>query len=153
MEEIWYDVQKGYGYILSSIYYQTLAVSLSNNDLVDMWPNHLCKNSRAIFFLDGNLFLFGISLISPQNACLLCELCGNVTAFFPFATKHTVKKPLWNKQVFWRSPPREPYVPHVNLLHMSKPKTRSLGEPEWWHLGRSLGFICSPMICLDIFRW
>ena len=32
-EEIWHDVKKGSGYILSSIALQTLAVSPANNDL------------------------------------------------------------------------------------------------------------------------
>ena len=36
IEEILLDVQKGYGYILSSISSQELAVSQSNNDLVDL---------------------------------------------------------------------------------------------------------------------
>ena len=36
MEEIWNDVQKWSGPILSSIYSQTLVVSPDNNDLVDM---------------------------------------------------------------------------------------------------------------------
>ena len=36
IEEILDDVQKGSGYILSSISSQTLAVSLSNNDLVNL---------------------------------------------------------------------------------------------------------------------
>ena len=99
IEEIWHDVQKGSGYILSSISSQTLAVFPANNDLVDLWPNLWCKNSRAILFLDDNFFVFDISLISPQNACFLCALCGNVTAFLSFAPKYTVKNPLWSKQV------------------------------------------------------
>ena len=36
IEEILNDVQKGYGYILSSISSQTLAVSPANNDMVDL---------------------------------------------------------------------------------------------------------------------
>ena len=36
IEEILHDVPKGYGYILSSISSQTLAVSPANNDLVDL---------------------------------------------------------------------------------------------------------------------
>ena len=39
IEEIWHDVQKGYGNIISSTSSQTLAVSPANNDLVDLWPN------------------------------------------------------------------------------------------------------------------
>ena len=36
MEEIWHDVQKGSGSTLSVISSQTLAVSPSNNNLVDL---------------------------------------------------------------------------------------------------------------------
>ena len=100
IEEIWHDVQKGSGYILSSIFSQKLAVSPANNDLVDLWPNLWCYNSRAIFFLAGIFFVFDISFISPKNACFLCAICGNVTAFFYFAPKYTVKNPLWNKQAY-----------------------------------------------------
>ena len=57
IEEIWHDVQKGSGYILSSISSQTISVSPANNDMVDLWPNLWCDNSRAIFFLAGNFFL------------------------------------------------------------------------------------------------
>ena len=39
IEEILREVQKGSGYILSSISSQTLAVSPANNDLVDLCPN------------------------------------------------------------------------------------------------------------------
>ena len=39
IEEILHEVQKGYGSILSSTSYQTLAVSPSINDMVDMCPN------------------------------------------------------------------------------------------------------------------
>ena len=66
MEEICHDVQKGYGSIMSSISSQILAVSPSTNDLVVLWPNIWCNNSKAIFFLDGNLFVFDISFISPN---------------------------------------------------------------------------------------
>ena len=96
IEEIWHDVQKGSGSILSSIYYQTLSVSPANNDLADLWPNLYCNNYKAIFFLDGNFFFFEISLISPKNACFLWALCVNVTVLFSFAPKYTVQNPLWN---------------------------------------------------------
>ena len=99
IEEIWHDVQKCYGYILRSISSQTLAVSPANNDLVDLWTNIWCNNSKAVFFLDGNFFAFDIFFIFPKNACDLCEICGNVTAFFYFAPKYTVQTPLCNKQV------------------------------------------------------
>ena len=81
IEEIWHDVQKGSGYILSYTSSQTFAVSPANNDMVKMCPNLWCSNSKAIFLLDGNLFLFDISLIFHRNVCFLCALCGNVTAF------------------------------------------------------------------------
>ena len=98
IEEIWHDVQKGSGYILSSTSYQTLSVPPANHDLLDLCPNLWCSNSKAIFFLAGNLFFFDISLILPRNACFLCALCGNVTAFFFSATNYNVKNPLWKRQ-------------------------------------------------------
>ena len=53
MEEICHDVQKGSGYIPSSISYQKLAVSPAKND-------------KAIFFLDGNFFVYDIPLFPPK---------------------------------------------------------------------------------------
>ena len=94
IEEIWHDVKKGSGSILSSISSQTLAVHPSNNDLVYLWPNLWCNNYREMFLLDGNFFVFDISLIYPQNACFRCALCGNVTAFFSLDPKYTVKNPV-----------------------------------------------------------
>ena len=87
IEETWYDVQKGSVSILSSISSQTLALSPANNDMLDLWPHISCNNYKAIFFLDGNFFVFDISLIFPKNSCFLCALCGNVTAFFFLAPK------------------------------------------------------------------
>ena len=66
IEEILHDVQKGSGYILSSISSQTLSVSPDNSDLVDMWPNLWCINYKTIFSFASDLFLFDISLISPK---------------------------------------------------------------------------------------
>ena len=51
IEEILHEVQKGSGSIINSTYSQTLAVYPANNDLVDLCPNLLCSNSKAIFFL------------------------------------------------------------------------------------------------------
>ena len=99
IEEIWHDVQKGSGSILSSTSSQTLAVSPANNYLVDMCPNIWCSNSKAIFFLAGNFFFFDFSMIFPRNACFLCALCGNVTESFFFDPKNTVQKTLWKRQV------------------------------------------------------
>ena len=81
IEEIWHDVQKGSGYILSSTSYQRLVLSPADIDLVDLCPNLWCSNSNAIFFLACNLFFFDFSMIFPRNTCFLCALCGNVTAF------------------------------------------------------------------------
>ena len=39
IEEIRHDVQKGSGFIVSSTFSQTFAVSPANNDLVDLCPN------------------------------------------------------------------------------------------------------------------
>ena len=84
MGKIWHGVKKRSGYILSYISSQTLAVSPANNYLVHMWPNLWWNNSKAVFFLDGNFFVFDISFISPKNVCFLCALFGNVTAFSLF---------------------------------------------------------------------
>ena len=91
--------EKVSGSILSSIYSQTLAVSPAINDLMDLCPNIWCKNSKAIFFLDSNFFVFEICFIYPQNACFLCALCGKVTTFLSLSPKYTVQNTLWNKQV------------------------------------------------------
>ena len=99
IEEIWHDVQKGSGSILSSISPKTFTVSPANNDLVDLCPNIWCNNYKAIFFLAGNSFFFDFSVIFPRNVCFLCALCGNVTAFFFYAPKYTVQNPLWKRQV------------------------------------------------------
>ena len=56
IEEIWHKVQKGSGSILSSTSSQTLTLYSANNDLVDLWPNLWCRNSKAIFFLAGIFF-------------------------------------------------------------------------------------------------
>ena len=50
IEGILRDVQKGSGSILSSTSSQTFTVSPDNNDLVDLFPNLLCSNSKAISF-------------------------------------------------------------------------------------------------------
>ena len=92
-------MQKGSGYIQISISSQTLSVSPSKNDLVDLWPKFWCNNSRATFFLGANFFVFDISSIPPQNACFLSALCDNVTEFFYFAPKNTVQNSFCNKQV------------------------------------------------------
>ena len=68
IEENFHDVQKGYGSIIISIYYQILVVYPSNNDMLDIWPNLLCNNYKAVFFLDGNFFVFDIYFIFPKNS-------------------------------------------------------------------------------------
>ena len=99
IEEIWHDVQKRSVSILSSTSSQTLALFPANNDLVDMFPNLWCSNSKAFLFPAGNLFFFDFSMIFPRKACYLCALCGSVTALFSSAPKYTVQNPLWKRQV------------------------------------------------------
>ena len=102
IEEIWHDVQKGSGSIISSTSSQILAVSPANNDMVDLCPNLWYSNSKAIFFLAGNLFFFDFSLIFPRNACFLCALYGKVTALFSFAPKYTDSVlDSYEEQEFW----------------------------------------------------
>ena len=64
-----------------------------------MCPNLWCNNSKAIFFLAGNLFFFDTSWFFPVKACFLCAICGNVTALSSFAHKYTVQNPLWKRHV------------------------------------------------------
>ena len=90
---------KGSESIFSSISSQELAVSPANNDLMDMWPNLWCNNSKPILFLDGNFLFFDFFHISPKNACFLCALCGKLTTFFYLAPKYTMQNPLLNKQL------------------------------------------------------
>ena len=92
-------MQKGSGSILSYISSKTSALPPAKNDLVDLWPNLWCNNSKSIFFLSGDFFFFGISLIFPRNACFLCALCGKVTTLFSFATNYTMQNHLRKKQV------------------------------------------------------
>ena len=99
IEDILHEVQKVSGSILSSTSSQTLSASPANNDLVDLCLNIWCSNSKAIFFLAGNLFFFDLFLIFPVKACFLCALCDNVTAFLLSAPKYTVQNPLWKGQV------------------------------------------------------
>ena len=93
MEEIWHDVQKESGSILSSISSRTLSVPQANNDMVDLWLNLWCNNSKAILFLDGNFFDIEIWFISPNYTCLLYALCVKVTTFFSLAPNYTAEKP------------------------------------------------------------
>ena len=120
IEEIWHDVQKGSGSILSSIYSQIWAVCPANNDMMDLWLNIWYNKSKAIFFLDGKFFVFDISLIFLNNASFLCALCGYVTAFFSFAPKYTVQNPFWNKQVY---PKFNNVMIENNLWHKSSSKS------------------------------
>ena len=95
--DIWYDVHKGSGSTLRSKYCQTLAVSLVISYLLDLCPNLWCNNSRAILFLGG--FDFDFSFVFAKNACFLCTLCYNVTAFCWLELNTTMQKPLWKSQV------------------------------------------------------
>ena len=54
---------------------------------------------KQFSFLLVIFFSLDISLIFPRNACFLCALCGNVTAFFFSAPNYTMKKPFWKRQV------------------------------------------------------
>ena len=102
IEEIWHDVQKGSGSILSYTSFQTLSVPPVNNYMVYLCPNLWCSNSKANLFLAGNLFFFVFSVIFPRNACFLCALCGKVTALFSFALKYTAQNPfLKNTCMSW----------------------------------------------------
>ena len=147
IEEIWHDVQKGYESILIYIHSQTSAVSPANNDLVDLWPNLWCNNSKAIFFLAGDFVFFDISLIFPRNTCFLCAICGKVTELFSFAPKYTVQKPLWISQV---CPEFIDLMFENNLSHKSCTKSTLCnvaikGSPWSLHI-----FICTYPFCFAV---
>ena len=87
---------------------------------MDLCPNLWCNNSKAIFFLAGNLFSFDISLIFPRNSCFLCALCGKVTAFLFSAPNYTVQNPLWKRQL---CPAFINVIIEINLSHKSGAKS------------------------------
>ena len=91
--------KKGSGYVLSSTSSQTLAVSPANNDLVDLCPNLWCNNSKAIFFLAGNLFFFDTSWIFPLKACFSVHYVIMLLPFPFSAPKYTVQNSLWKRHV------------------------------------------------------
>ena len=65
VEYIWHDVQKGSGYILSSISCQIFSAYPSLNDLLDMCPNLWCNNSTS-FYVPLS-FLNAFLLLLPKN--------------------------------------------------------------------------------------
>ena len=111
-------MQKGYKYILSSISHQILAVYPAINDMVDLCPNICCNNSKAICFLDGNLFVFENFFISPQNACFPSALCGKVTVF-SLCLQSTPYKTLFKKKLCTKC---INVIMENNLLHKSGAK-------------------------------
>ena len=98
IEVIWHDVQKGYGFILSSISCRTFAVSPAINDMVNLCPSLWCKNSEATLFLGAISFDLDFSFVFSKNACLLCALCDRVTAYSFSSPNYTIQTPLQNKQ-------------------------------------------------------
>ena len=93
--EILNDVHNGSVSTLSSTCCQNIAVSPSSGDIVDMWPNIWCNNSRETLFLGIWFVDFYFSFVFT-NACFLCAMCGNVTAFCVLLLKnhatHFMKK-------------------------------------------------------------
>ena len=100
IEEIWHDVQKGSGYILSSTSSQTLALSPANNDMVYLCPNLWCSNSKAIFFLAGNLFFFDISLIFLEMHVSFVQ-CVVMLPHFSYLLRSTPCKNLCEKDKYF----------------------------------------------------
>ena len=99
MEDIYHDVQKGYVSKLSSISSQKLAVNPDINDLLDLFPNIWCNNSKATFFLCANFFVFDICFIFTKSSYFRCAICGKLTTFFSLSPKYTVQNTSWDKQV------------------------------------------------------
>ena len=96
--DIWHDVQNGSGSTLSSISFQTFAVSPASSDLLDLCPNLWCNNSKETLFLGICFCDFEFSLVFTKNACFLCVMCSNVTAFCLSLLKKTVQISLWKGQ-------------------------------------------------------
>ena len=59
--EIWYDVQNGSGFVLSSISCQTFAVSPPSSDLVDLCPILWFNNPKETLFFE--IFLCGFFVL------------------------------------------------------------------------------------------
>ena len=96
--DIWHDVQNGSGSTLSSISFQTFALSPASSDLLDLCPNLWCNNSKETLFLGICFCDFEFSLVFTKNACFLCVMCSNVTAFCLSLLKKTVQISLWKGQ-------------------------------------------------------
>ena len=92
MEEIWHDVEKGSGCLLSSITSQTFGLPPSNNGLVNLSGETILKQ----FFLDH--FFWHFLYFPPKCIFPLCTMWSCIR-FFYFDPKYTVQKPFWNKQV------------------------------------------------------
>ena len=96
--ELWYDLQQGSGSTMSSISCLIFSVSPASSDLVDLWTNLWCKNSKETF-LSGIYFCnFYFSFIFTKNACFSCALCSNVASFCSLDPTNTLLNPLWNIQ-------------------------------------------------------
>ena len=92
VEEIWHDVQKWSGSILSYIYSQTLAVSPANNDLVDLWHYLWCNNYKAI----SSLLVISFSLTSPwfplEMHVYFVHYVAKLLHYYPFIRSILYKK-------------------------------------------------------------
>ena len=59
-------------------------------------------------------------MIFSRNACILCAMCGKVTALFSFAPKYTVQNPFWKRKV---CPEFINVIIENNLSHKSDAKS------------------------------
>ena len=114
---------------------------------MDLWPNIWCNNSKSTLFLDGNLFVFYISFISPKNACFFCALYGNVTTFFSLVPKYTVQNPFQNKLV---CPKLINVLIENNLSHRSGAKSTLCNAPIKLSLLSSNIFIRACPFCFTV---
>ena len=68
--DIWNDFQKGSESTLILVYYQTLPVSPSSSDIVDLCTNLWCNNFREILFL-GMVAVFILTFIFFNRKCMI----------------------------------------------------------------------------------
>ena len=78
---------------------QSFAVSPGSSDLLELSPNLWCNNTKEKLFLGICFCDFDFTIIFTKNACFLCDLCGNVTAFYSLSLRKTTQNPLWKRQV------------------------------------------------------
>ena len=146
VEDIWHDVQKGSGSILSSISFQNFAVSQAINDMVDLCPNLWCNNPKATFLLDVTLFDLALYkyIFLTKNTCFLCEVCARVTTFFLLLPNYTVQNPFWDKQVCYK---------FINVMIKNNPFHRSGSKITLCNVAMKVSILSLHIIIWNLNLW